>query len=314
MFSIASVALGGMLERQHQASPNADRRNSATYVEMLHSGGRTTATAGARLDHSSTYGDFGTYRVSLSQVVAGALRVRGSVGTAFREPSFFESFDTPFSVANLALRPERTTSWETGVEGALARERLTMGVTYFHQRFVDLVDYRFSPSGSTYENIARARAAGAEVELRVVLPAAATADASYTFLDSKVLRSGFNPSPLATLHEGGPLLRRPTRSGSAGLSLPFAGGAALGARATYVGTREDRRFHGAPTFETDAVALNPYTKIDLAGTLPFALFLPTLHAVTASLRLDNAFGARYESVAGYATPGRTILAGLRADF
>lgn len=316
MASRSTLTVGGTAERQHQAAPNYDRRNSAAYVELLRSG-LTTATVGARLDHSATFGDFATYRVSASRMLPAAWRARASLGTAFREPSFFESFDTPFSKANPDLRPERTTSWEAGAEHDLASGTATIGATYFNQRFIDLLDYRFdaaNPAQSQYENIARARSAGAELELHVAPLHGLSGDASYTWLDTKVLHSGFDPSPQATLVDGGPLLRRPKHSGSAGVLYEFLGGLSLGARATYVGAREDRLFHGAPNFNTDAVTLDPYTKVDLTLSAPLSRLWRDLAPFTATLRADNAFATNYQSVAGYATPGRVIVAGLRAVF
>jgi len=306
-----TLTVGGTAERQHQASPNYDRHNDAGYLELVRSAGLTTATLGARIDRSSTFGDFATYRASASRLLPGALRVRGSIGTAFREPSFFESFSTSFSTANPDLRPERTTSWEGGIEHDLFAGAATIGATYFHQRFVDLIDYRFdpaNPAASEYENIARARSAGAEVELRVAPVHRLSGDASYTWLDTKVLQSGFDPSPNATLVAGGPLLRRPKHSGSVGVRYELPAGLSAGARATYVGTREDRLFHGAPTFSTDAVTLDPYTKVDVS------LLAPITHGVDLTLRADNVFDTKYFNVAGYATPGRVLTAGLRAAF
>lgn len=312
--SALTLTVGGSAERQHQAGPEYDRRNAATYVELVRSAGLTTATVGARLDHSGTFGDFGTYRVSASRVLPAAFRARASIGTAFREPSFFESFDTPFSVANPDLRPEHTTSWEAGLEHEIASGAVTLGATYFHQRFVDLIDYRFNGAASRYENIALARAAGTEVELRLAPISGVSGDASYTWLDTKVLRAGFDPTPLAVLAQGGPLLRRPKHSASAGLRYDLPSGTAVTARATYVGKRADHLFHGAPTFDTEAVTLDPYTKLDLSLALPLRSVWSGLTPVAATIRADNVTGTRYQSVAGYATPGRMILAGLRASF
>lgn len=311
---VLTATLGGAVERQHQTAPDTGRLNTAAYVELLRSSGQITATAGARLDHSETYGDFGTYRLSLVHLLPAAFRVRGTIGTAFREPSFLESFDTPFSTANPSLRPERTTSWEAGIERSFASERLSVGTTYFQQQFVDLVDYRFSASGSRYENVARARASGVEVEARTAPMRGLSADASYTYLDTRVLERGFSASPLATLVEGGSLLRRPKHSGALGVAALAANGAMAVARVTYVGKREDRRFHGAPTFDTEAITLAAYAKVDMSGAVPLSLLARSLAPVTVTLRLDNLLAARYESVAGYSTPGRMVLVGLRAAF
>jgi vitamin B12 transporter len=312
-----TLTVGSTVEKQHETSPNEDRHNSAGYLELLRDVGLTTAAVGARIDHSSTYGDFGTYRVTLARLLPGALRLRGTFGTAFREPSFTESFDTPFSVANPNLRPERTTSWEAGLEHDLAAGAVTLGATYFHQRFVDLIDYRFdaaNPSQSDFENIALARAAGIEGEARVAPIHGVSADANYTWLDTKVLHSGFDPSPQATLVEGGPLLRRPKHSGSIGVRYAVPDGFSATARATYVGTREDRLFHGAPDFNTDAVTLHPYTKLDLSLLVPLARVARQLGAIDLTLRIDNATDTKYENVAGYATPARTLSVGARAAF
>ena len=141
-----------------------------------------------------------------------------------------------------------------------------------------------------------------------------SADASYTWLDTKVLESGFDPSPFATLVHGGPLLRRPKHSASAGVRYELLGGVSATARATYVGAREDRLFHGAPNFDTEAVTLDPYTKVDLTLAAPLSSLWRQLAPFTATLRVDNAFAASYQSVAGYATPGRVLLSGVRATY
>lgn len=315
--SAVTLTVGGTAEREHQADPSYDRRNSAAYVEIVKSAGLTTATVGARLDHNGTFGDFGTYRVSASQILPAAFRARATLGTAFREPSFFESFDTPFSVANPNIRPEHTASWEAGLEHDIATGLVTLGATYFHQRFVDLIDYRYdaaNPAQSEYENIALARAAGTEIELRTAPVGGWSGDASYTWLDTKVLKSGFDPSPLAVLSAGGPLLRRPKHSGSAGLRYDLATGLSLGGRVSYVGTRADHLFHGAPNYETEAVMLHAYTKVDLSAAVPLRAVWTQLQPLALTLRADNVTAARYQSVAGFDTPGRVILAGFRATF
>lgn len=310
---VGELTMGGALEWQSYRSggPAESRLGRAAYAELVSLAAPMTLALGARVDHSTPYGDFGTYRAAASHLFATGTRVRGSLGTAFREPSFLEAFDSPYSVANPSLRPERTTSWEAGVEQSIAADRVHLAVTYFHQRFVDLIDYRYAGDSSTYENIARARAAGVESEFRAPLTGHLTANASYTFLDTRVLRAGFDPSPLATLRAGGPLLRRPKHSGSVGALYRSNIGASLDVRATYVGRREDRLFSGAPDYGTRAVVLPPYTKLDLGAELP--IVARTHPVLTATLRVDNGLNTRYQSVAGYATPGRMVLVGGRVQ-
>ena len=310
-FAPVELTVGAALERQAQrrAGVTQWRPGRAAYAELVRIGAPWTVALGARIDHSTPYGDFGTYRVAAARLFGTGTRLRASLGTAFREPSFLEAFDSPYSIANPQLRPERTTSWDASIEQSMAGDRLHATGTYFHQRFVDLIDYDYAGDSSTYRNIALARAAGVEAELRAALTSSMEAEGSYTYLDTRVLRHGFDPSPLATLHEGGPLLRRPAHAATAGLAYRSAAGVFLDLRASYVGHREDRRFSGAPTYGTDAVVLPAYTKIDIAAELPLARRVLPDAALT--LRLDNALDTRYESVAGYAAPGRVLLLGAR---
>jgi vitamin B12 transporter len=310
LLPMGDLSMGAQLEHQHATA--ADRHNSGAFAQLLTTSSRTTGVAGIRLDHSGTYGDFATYRLGITHVLPTATRLRASLGTAFREPSFTEAFATDFSVANADLRPEHTTSWELALEQSVFADALTVSATYFHQRFVDLIDYRFDPNGSSYENIARARAAGSEIELRTAPMRRLAFDANYTYLDTKVLERGFSTSPLASLRKDGPLLRRPKHTGSIGVAYvrPAGGSAAL--RTTYVGHREDRHFQDEPPFNTDAVVLDPYTKVDLSAVSPIVSGRNS--ALGATLRVDNLFAARYETVAGYATPGRVIFAGIRVGY
>jgi len=134
-------------------------------------------------------------------------------------------------------------------------------------------------------------------------------DLSYTWRDTKVLRAGFDPTQFAVLAQGSPLLRRPKHSASAGLQYALPNGFAATARATYVGHRIDHLFHGAPDYNTEVVRLAPYTKLDLSAMVPLRIA-----PLSLSFRADNVTNTHYQSVAGFATPGRVLMAGLRAAF
>ena len=292
---------------------NARRSSRALFAEAVRDIGATTATLGARLDHSGQYGDFGTYRVALSHRLPTGTRLRASLGTSFREPSFTETQPSDFATGSPDLRPERATSWEAGVSQELPGGRASLGATYFDQRFVDMIDYRPDASGfsGTYYNVARARADGVESEANVAATRALDLRASYTWLATRVLERGFSASPQATLVEGEPLLRRPKSSASAGLDW-HPRFATLDAQATYVGTRDDRLFLYAAPYVRN-VTLPAYTKVDVAADVPIA---PRRGARVAALtlRVDDLFGASYQQVAGYASPGRVVLAGVRLAF
>lgn len=295
------------------SAANARRSSRALFAEAVRDIGATTATVGARLDHSSRYGDFGTYRVALSRRFAIGTRLRASVGTSFREPSFTETEPSDFATGSPDLRPERAASWELGASQELLAGRATLGVTYFNQRFVDMIDYRPDATGSsgTYYNVARARANGVEAEGSLAATRAVDLRASYTWLATRVLQRGFSASPQATLVEGGPLLRRPKSSAAAGIDW-HPRFATLDAQTTYVGTRDDRLFlYGAPYVQN--VTLPAYTRVDLSADVPVA-GRGTARVAAITFRVDDLFGASFQQVAGYASPGRVVLAGVRLAY
>jgi vitamin B12 transporter len=290
------------------------RRNRAAYAQLLLSAtDAASATAGARYDHSETFGDFATYRLAANVRATRTVRLRAAAGTAFREPQFYENFTTAFNVGNPDLRPERTGSWEVGASYDLARDA-TLSASYFAQRFTNMIDYTFSPpppDSANYYNIARASAAGVELEVHAPILSSLALDATYTRLWTRVLDPGFNPSEGALLVRGSRLLRRPTHSASAALTYQRADRASINLRVQRVGDRDDRDYS---SFSPTPVRLGWYTRIDLGGELRVTHPRAGTPGATLSLRLENLEDRAYQTVYGFAAPGRSILGGVRLEF
>ena len=320
-----TLTAGGVLERQYRSGAfttvtpgdggapgvdrqvtTADRANRGGYLELLGTSGPTTATVGGRVDDSEQYGTFATYRIGISHALRAGSRLRASVGTAFREPTFDEVLPSAFSSGNPSLEPERTASWEVGAEQRLAAGRVVFGATYFSQRFARMIDYFSESFPGRYENVAAARARGTELEVRVRPTAAWVLDGSLTLLRTRVETAGFG----GALAAGRALLRRPERSATAGITRTGVRGT-VAARMAYVGRRTDVRYlYDAPYSAEET--LPAYTRVDVSGELPVAVRGGQSLALT--VRVENAAGARYETVAGYTAPGRTLLGGVRAAF
>jgi vitamin B12 transporter len=302
----ARLTVGGQIEREWQASetqsnfgatpadPHA-RRTTGVYSQLLlQPAGRSTVTLGGRLDHNERFGDFFTYRAGTSVELRPGTRLRASVGTAFREPTFLENFGSAFVIGNTALKPEHSFSVDGGVEQALA-DWGSVSATYFANSFRDLIDYRYSATQPNYFNLARTRASGVELEGRATLPAGFHADMAATYLDARVVDPGTSVSPTAAFAPGGRLLRRPmhTLTGAAGYRSARGG---LDLRATRVGPRDDDYF--APDFSTQRVVLPAYVLTDLAGEL--SLTPATARGtLAATFRIENLFDVRYSNIAGY---------------
>jgi vitamin B12 transporter len=328
------LTLGGQVERQWQASETASnfgdngftatRRTSAAYAQLLLAPAeRYTLTLGGRLEHNERFGDFATYRGAASMAIASGTRLRGSVGTAFREPTFLENYGGAFVIGNPALEPEHALSVDVGVEQAIGTWG-SIGATWFANSFRDLIDYRYSATEPNYFNIARTRARGIELDARAALPDGFSADASFTYLEARVVDPGTSTSTTALFAPGARLLRRPSHSLTAGLGYDVARGA-LGLRAVRVGPRADVYY--APDFTSARVTLPAYVRADLSGELRL---VPSATGRSAALtiRVENLFDALYTDVAGfnydfsrtdddalrqtgYRAPARRALVGIR---
>ena len=334
----STLTLGAQVERKWQetatrsnfgddAPPPATRRSTGGYAQLLLAPAEmATVALGGRYEHNEQFGDFWTYRAAGSTVLPTATRVRASVGTAFREPTFLETEGSGFVIGNRALNPEHALSADAGIEQALGVARI--GATWFANSFRDMIDYLYSPTEPNYFNVARTRASGLELEGRLDLPSGVHADASFTHLSARVVDPGTSTTSTATFAPGARLLRRPTRTLEMGAGYR-GGGRAVELRARRVGPREDVYF--PPDFApAERVVLDAYTRVDLSGEARL-LPLRSRGGVVATLRVENLFDRRYTDAAGfnydfsltddaslrqtgYRGAGRRLLAGVRVSF
>ena len=85
-----------------------------------------------RVDDNSAFGTFFTYRAGAVYRLPTGTRLRASVGRSFKAPTFCEQFcDAPFVVGDSTLRPERSTSWEAGLEQGLSGGRVSLWAHLF---------------------------------------------------------------------------------------------------------------------------------------------------------------------------------------
>ncbi len=288
------------------------RLNRGYYLQALAEPVRDfSLTAGGRLDDNETFGTFGTYRVGASYRLPTGSRFRASLGTGFKEPTFEENFNTGFSNGNSSLKPERSSSWEVGIEQATLGGTLFFSATYFSQRFRDLVQYTFNPTMPTapnYFNVAAANASGVELAARTVVAGGLNLEGNYTYLHTEVTNSGFDSGPDATFVAGEELLRRPSRTVSARASWTWPGRATLGSGVRYVGERADRDF---AKFPSPRVTLPSYTVLDLFGDVTLVSGNPGLGL---SVRIENALDHKYDEIANFPARGRTVMVGGKIGF
>ena len=126
----------------------------------------------ARHDDNSQFGGRDTGSLGYSYRISEPLRVRASVGTAFKAPTFndlyFPDFP-PFFFSNPNLRPERSRNREAGIDYRIGDRQL--GVTLFQNDITDLITVFTDPATfvSNTVNLSKVRTEGMEVAWRGTL-------------------------------------------------------------------------------------------------------------------------------------------------
>lgn len=282
-------------------SVRVQRNTTGYFTQAVIAAGRAALTLGARLDDNSQFGTHATYRGGLVYRLAAGVRLRASVGTGFKEPTFYENFAHGFVTGNPGLDPERSRSWEIGIErGGLA-------LTYFNQRFRDLIEYNPAPPAGqpNYFNVDGAVAAGVEAEASTVLSRSITGSLRYTYLHTRVVESGSPSDPDGLFVPGKPLIRRPAHTLAPQLTAIWGGDRGrLTVGALWVGKRDDLDF-GLPVGQR-RVAVPPYTRVNVSAQYALERGRIVLTGSAANL-----FNDHRQDLPGFRVLGRTIFLGVR---
>jgi vitamin B12 transporter len=272
-------------------------------------GSRAYLTIGGRVEKNGSYGTHAVPRAALAVRVrdgADATTLRVSAGMGVKEPSFFESYgESFFAKGNPDLDPERSTTFDVGVEQRAFASRLRATATFFHHDYYDQIAYTvvdFETFEGSYVNLAHTRAQGLELALEARPLPELSLLGQYTYTDGEILDS---PSDFDPVYAAGrALLRRPENQASISAQLTQPRWSA-GLTLVYVGERADSDFVGLG-FASDPSYRNPsYTRLDAR------LRVRIVSALEAFVVADNLFDAAYQEALGYPALGRSVRGGLR---
>lgn len=259
-------------------------------------------TAGVRRDSHDTFGDN-----TLGQIAAawslndGATILRASFGQGFKAPTLYQLYS---EYGNTNLEAEEADGWDVGVQQRLA-DRFVIRATWFQRKTENQIEYVScsSPADAMclvngvmrwgyYDNIARAKAKGVELEGTADLGPLQVA-ANYTWTEAKNDAEG-------TATYGKLLPRRPEHQANIQVAYTWANQATLGGAIRYVGKAYDNA--------ANTNVLQSYALLDLRASYPvndtFELYG----------RVENALDEDYETTRNYGSPGRGAYVGVRARF
>lgn len=291
------------------------RENRAYYAQAsVNVTEQISVNAGFRLDDNDAFGTFLTSRGGIAFRITPNTKLRSSIGTGFKEPTFFETFAEGFALGNPDLDPEESVSWEVGIEQTVFDGLLRVSGTYFDQEFKNLIQFTFAPANPgdpNFFNVAQADASGLELQVAANPVAGLTLSGELAVLSTEVINAGFDAGDGdATFAQGERLLRRPRTVVSFNAAYRVPGTANVHLGINHVGDRIDRRFPPFPT-PPSRVVLESYTTVEIAGEVTLIRSTSTGPSVTATLRVENLLDETYQSVFGFPARGRTVFGGVR---
>ena len=284
----------------------AETRNDRLILSPINASDRTSAgffewqarpfddfavAASVRYDADDRFGGKATWRIAPAYTVAATRTLlRASVGTGFKAPTLnqlFVSYPSFFFFANPNLKAETSTGYDIGFEQPLAKDRLRIGATWFHNTIRNLIDT--NATFDSYANIGRATTYGVESFAAVTLGdhLAVRGDYTWTVARDDILRQD--------------LLRRPRHKASLTGTWRATDTLTLSATALYVGSRID----GDRDFSISRLTAPAYGTVNVSGAYAIG------RGVSLFGRIDNLLDRHYQDPIGFDRPGIGAFAGVR---
>ncbi len=240
-----------------------------------------------------------------------ATRLHGSFGTGIRAPSGFELAFTD----NPHLKPERSISFDSGLEQRLFGSRAVLDVTYFFNQFNDQIvvlgGSLTNLSSFVSDNLGNARAQGMEVSFRLQPTPSLQISGEYTLLSSSILALTGSSQVQAPFHVGQQLFRRPRQSGGYNI-IWQRGRLMLNTNATIRGSVLDLE----PNLGTFACTLGLQCVFTNKGFIraDSGFSFRVSPRVEVYGRLNNFLNQKYEESFGYPSLRLNFLVGVRFAF
>jgi vitamin B12 transporter len=330
------------------------RTNGGAFVEAQgHVLDRIYANVGVGVEHNEVFGNAVTPRVSIAAYLrtassenVGDTKLTLNAGRGIKAPTIAQELSSLFTLVQQVpagtrpaidpIGPERSRSFDIGVEQALWRNHARVRAAFFHNQFSDLIEFVsksalpqlgvppavIAATGfGAYVNSSSYRARGLETSGEIAVSRVRVA-AGYMRLDAEVNKSfassalapAINPAfPGIPIGAYSPLVgarpfRRPTNSGN--LLVSYTQGPVLVALTGYfVGKQDDSTFLLDEFFGNSMLLPNKdldagYHKLDLSAAYRIH---PRLRWY---LSIENLTDESYDAAAGFPALPRTFRTGI----
>ena len=286
-------------EFENQTADNGDFKealiNRGWYFQnQLKLWDRFFFNAGVRIDDNNTFGKDVNPKFSIAyHLKETGTKFKANYGKGFRGPTLNQLFFPDFGVPT--LDPEESESYDLGFEQYLLEDKIFFGVTYFNNRFSNLIQ-SVDTGGFVFraQNIGFVRTEGIEAEA-VIKP-----------FDGLTIRGTFTKTN--TRDEAKKELRRqPRKQGSVNVNYSFLEKFNINVDETIVGNSRDGTNGGGitPTGRPTIRTNTGVHKLDAALSYDYSEHLQLY------TRVENLLDIQYDEVLGFRSAGARFFFGIK---
>ncbi len=275
---------------------DSSRSNRAYYLQnLLKIKDHFSLQTGARLDSYSDFGSVISPKVSASYLISQTdTKIRGSASRGFRAPSILE-LDFP-ECGNPNLDPERSTSYEGGLDQWFFSKVISISATYFYIRIKDLI--QIGPC--SVDNIGEATSKGVELEASIRPFNSLKLSGNYTYLKTEDRVTGeelpFRPRNKWNLN----LLYLPMPAIMLNIDLNVVSSQKIDV--DFIDLNGDLLSGSSPG----------YTRVDLASSYDLFKKIGIFKDIQFFFKVNNLFDAEIMEVPGFPAAGINLLGGIKA--
>jgi vitamin B12 transporter len=266
---------------------------TSPYISVFGHFGNFSAEVGGRYTNHTKFGEALTYSINPSYRFQNGLKLFLNLSTGFKSPSLYQLYGQ--YGANPDLKPERSQSWEGGVQGIAIDTKMEWRVVVFSRSVKDVIIYTYP----TNINLDQQDDRGIEVESSWQVTSKFKVSAFYAFVTGEVTTKTNNRDTVFNN-----LIRRPKNTVGVNAGYRFSNQLFMSLNLKTFGERNDLYFD-TNTFTNQSATLSSYTLLDF-----HADYKLKNQKVTFFVDVRNLLDQDYEESYGYNTMGINVNGGI----
>ena len=266
---------------------------TSPYVSLFSSFGNFSAEVGGRYTNHTKFGEALTYSINPSYRFQNGVKLFLNLSTGFKSPSLYQLYGQ--YGANPDLKPERSQSFEGGVQGVSLNKKLEWRAVVFARSIKDVIVYAYP----TNINLDKQDDKGIEMESSLQVTSKLKISAFYAFVTGEVTTKANNKDTVFNN-----LIRRPKNTIGVNAGYQFSNQLFMSLNLKVFGKRDDLYFD-TNTFTNQSASLSAYALLDF-----HADYKLKNQKVSFFVDVRNLLNQDYEEVYGYNTMGINVNGGI----